>query len=208
MDNKNERDVFYIQVSSYYRQYLTSKYGPAPIAFPEEHPVSMVLLTKMVDNPLMKLVTPLSYSSVAFHYDRDGKVFDLDINIPSQDEKIDFLAVEMPEYVYNKHGKVRTGKTWQPTLIGTREVRELVKREFWMDCQEFVKDSLYLAHVNNRALTREKAISDFIATYGIPISEYDNIIRYDKRVRKRITEKIERKRAGECECGPSFFLCR
>ena len=44
-------------------------------------------------------------------------------------------------------------------------------------------------------MTRESAISDFMVSYDIPMSCYENIIRYDQRIRKEIIEDIDKRRA-------------
>ena len=105
------------------------------------------------------------------------------------------MPLLMPEYVYRSNGMVSTSPFWQLNRAGAVEFNRLVKAEFWSECIRFIDECFTAARIQGRKMTRESAISDFMVSYDIPMSCYENIIRYDQRIRKEIVEDIDKRRA-------------
>lgn len=186
----------HIRLSEYYLRFYQVKYGGHPIAFPENHPLRMTVNTQLCQNASLKLLTPHCYCDLAFNYDRDGVVFDLNIATPSPDEKDQFLAVSIPDTVYRYGVSVKTSANWQLSKSGTETFRKQAKEEFWSDCLTFIRECKARAASMGEDVTIESALSDFMIHYDIPMEHFENMVRYHNRVRTRMIPQIEKKR--EC----------
>lgn len=186
--------VCYIHLSEYYRRFYEVKYGGQPVVFPENHPLWMTLNTQICPNMSLKMLTPHSYSELAFNYDRKGKVFDVDIASPSLEEKTGFLAVRIPETVYRHGAPVKTSANWQLTKAGAESFRKQAKVDFWMECLEFIRECKARAVAMGEDVTVESAMSDFMIHYDIPMEHFENMLRYNQRVKKRMVASIDKKR--------------
>lgn len=199
MGKKNveqKHNACYIRLSEYYLRFYQMKYGGNLIVFPDNHPLRMIVNMQLCQNASLKLLTPHCYCDLAFNYDRDGVVFDLDIATPNPDEKDQFLAVSIPDTVYRYGSPVKTSANWQLTKSGTETFRKQAKEEFWSDCLTFIRECKARAASMGEDVTIESALSDFMIHYDIPMEHFENMVRYHNRVRTRMIPQIEKKR--EC----------
>lgn len=192
--DKTNGPVCYLRVSAYFQEYLKIKYGGFPIRFPEVHPASVILETRISQNPSLKALDINGYCSAAFNYKRVGKVFDIEIGTPAPDEREEFIPICLPESVQRFGGMVRTSDNWQLTQKGSKQLRKIIKREFWTDCLLFVDECFARARVTGENVTKEDAVADFMTIYEIPMEHYENMITYERRERKNIGRDIEDKR--------------
>lgn len=190
---KEKINVFYLKVSDYYRSYLLSKYGEV-VYFPTTTQAYDLIYRSIVNNGSMSALTPFAFSEAAFNYDRSNELFDIDICLPPHDERKSFISIAMPNVV-SRFGKTsEVGSTWQINRYGAIELRKLITREFWQDLLEFVDECFTRARINGIDITRENAISDFMSVNDIDMKWYENIIRYNKRFRRRRIKEIEQNR--------------
>lgn len=190
---KEKINVFYLKVSDYYRSYMLSKYGEV-VCFPITTQTYDLIYRSVVNNGSMSALTPFAFSEAAFNYVRSDELFDIDISLPPQDERKNFIRIAMPKVV-SRFGKTsEVGSIWQINRHGAIELRKLITREFWQDLLEFIDECFTRARINGTNITRENAISDFMSVNDIDMRWYENIIRYDKRFRKRRIKEIEQRR--------------
>ena len=199
-------NVCYIRMSEYYLKFYQTKYGGEPVVLPENHPLWMILQNQLCKNATLKLLTPHCYSSLAFNYDRDGVVFDIDIATPSPEDKEQFLCVRIPDIVY-KHGTaISTSNNWQLSKAGAESFRKQIKVDFWMECLQFIRECKIRGAAMGEDVTIESALSDFMIQYDIPMEHFENMIKYNQRARKKLLVEIERKRdLSESKTGRLFY---
>lgn len=190
---KEKVNVFYLKVSDYYRSYLLSKYGNV-VCFPTTTGAYDLIYRSVVNNGSMSPLTPFAFSEAAFVYKRDNAVFDINISLPSEEERENFIAIGMPSVVYRFGKPVETGNTWQISRFGAVELRKMILREFWQDMLEFIDDCFTRARIQGLKVTRENAIADFMSMHNINMKHYENIVRYGQRFRKRRIVEIEQTR--------------
>lgn len=199
--NETETHIVYVKVSEYVKCYFTMKYG-TPVHLPESNPLHTILFTKMCENPLMKPITDFSYNEMAFNYDRDGKIFDIELSAPAEDEKDLFMPVAIPEQVLYGRKAMKTNGAWQLSKEGAVEFRKKSKLEFWNAVTEFINECVAYARARGECVTKEAAISDFIIAYGIPMEHFESIVRQEKRMRLEYSREIEKHRDFmESRCG-------
>lgn len=187
--------VTYIKLSVYLRQYIRSRYGKSVAILPLYSPLYGCLEQYLVNNACLRPFTDRSCSQYAFTCPPDTVLPDgRNFFKPQQDEKEEYVALLMPEYVYRINGMLLTSPFWQLNRTGAIEFNRLVKAEFWRECIRFIDECFTSARIQGRKVTRESAISDFMVAYDIPMSYYENIIRYDQRIRKEIIEDIDKRR--------------
>lgn len=204
--NETEKRVCYVRVSEYYRQFYKVKYGGEPIVFPENHPLQGIILANLCQNKDLRALTPHSFSQLAFDYEREGKVFDIEIACPDPDRREEFLEVQIPEYVYRRGVQYKTSSNWQLSKAGAELFRKEMKRDFWVECTSFIEDCMVRAHANGEHVTLENAMSDFMLMFDIPMAYHDNLLRYERRSRPQMVNGIEQKRDRmEKKTGNVFF---
>ena len=193
---KENFNVCYIRIGEMYRTYLTSKYG-TPVITPANSRLTMLLNSQLVHNPLLKKQkagVQDSYSELAFNYRKKGSVFDVDICCPTDDEREDYVPVVIPAEVLMYNKSVATSNTWQISMNGARKFRTIIEQEFWSDLWNFMYDCRVYANAHAEKVTKESIISDFMIMHGIPMSLYENLIRYEKRKRIASVSDIEKRR--------------
>ena len=122
------------------------------------------------------------------------------------EEKEEFVAILMPSQATHYNTVVATSDTWQLTANGARSFRELVKEDFWCELSRFTEDCNYRARLAGEKVTREEILSDFITMYNVPMTCYENLLRYETRHRVSATTHIEKKRnALETQTGNRFM---
>lgn len=194
---KSEINVCYIRLSELYRNYFKTRFG-SPAIFSLSSEMSAVLRSHLTNNPTLARQTiraASSFSDLAFNYKEKGTVIDADVFVPSEEEKMEFVAIVIPEEVCHYNGVVQTSNTWQPTEFGTKRLREIIKEEFWREYQKFSDDCYYRGSITGEKITREDIISEFMTQYNIPMKSYENLLRYETRHRKEMEKKIEKKRS-------------
>lgn len=185
---KNENDstqrVCYIRMSEYFKRFYIVKYGGEPVRFPENHTLQVVLEENLCENRDLRLLTKECFSRMAFHYDRDGKIFDLDIACPDEDRKSEYLEVCIPDMIYNRRGLPKqTSDCWQLNKTGAERFRFAIKNEFWSDCIDFIRDCKARGAAIGEDVTIENAMSDFMLMYDIPMSHYESMLKAERRAR-------------------------
>lgn len=192
----NQCFVTYIKLSVHLRQYIRSRYGKSVVILPLYSPLYGCLEQYLVNNACLHPITDRSCSQYAFTCPSDTVLPDgRDFFKPQQDEKDEYVALLMPEYIYRFCGKIPVSPFWQLSRPGTVEFNRLVKAEFWRECIRFIDECFTSARMQGTKMTRKAAISDFMTAYDIPMSYYENIIRYDQRIRKEIIEDVDKRRA-------------
>lgn len=193
---KEKFNVCYIRIGEMYRAYVTSKYGN-PVITPVNSQLTMLMNSQLVHNPLLKRQkagVQDSYCEVAFNYQKKGSVFDVDICCPANDEREDYVPVVIPAEVLMYNKCVATSNTWQISMNGARRFRSIIEQEFWSDLWGFMYDCRAYANAHSEKVTKESIISDFMIMHGIPMSLYENLIRYEKRKRTASVNDIEKRR--------------
>ena len=193
--------VTYLRISEYYRQFLVSRYGNVSpksdqptIVFPVSSPYYDIICRYLVNNVRMKPMSNNAFSDNAFHYRMLDLFSENDISIPPASEKGEFFAVAIPDRVCHSGRVIDTSNYWQLSSCGLVEFNRTVKREFWRVCLAFIDDCFTQAKIEDRRMTRENAISDFMMTFDIPMELYENLYRYEKRFRKEMVRDIEARR--------------
>lgn len=186
--------VAYLKISDYLKSYLQTKYGEI-VSFPFSTRLYSVVSQHIVNNPSMTPFTPFSYSQEAFRYKQGEGAFNINISLPLESERAQFVPIELPEFVYRFDKRMTVTPLWQFSKLGAIEIRKFIDKEFWIDCLEFIDDCFLRARIGNTKVTRENAIADFMTIYNIDLIWYETLIRYAQRRRKRIAYEIEMKRS-------------
>lgn len=192
-DNKNDDHVMYVKVSEYVKCYYTMKYGN-PVYLPESNHLYAILFAKSCENIGMKPLTEFSYSEMAFNYEHEGKIFDIEVASPPEDERELFMPVVIPDQAMYGKKVVKTNSYWQLSKDGAVEFRKKSKREFWYAVNEFINECVAYAKARGEQITTESAISDFLIAYGIPMEHFDSLVRQERRVRTGFSKEIEKHR--------------
>lgn len=187
--------VAYLKVSGYIKRFLQTKYGEI-VKFPFVSMLYSAMFQHIVDNPLMAPVTPFSFSQRAFCYEREDVVFDMNISLPPEDEKDQFVAIELPPAVFRFGREMDVTPFCQFSRRGAVEMRRLIHREFWTECLAFIDDCFTRSRICNVKVTRENALIDFMFVNGINMVWHETLIRHVTRVRRKIEFEIEQKRAA------------
>lgn len=205
---KKDFNVCYIRLPELYRDYFRTKFGN-PAIFSPSSEMQFLLRTQLMNNPMLgkqTYKTAMSYSDKAFNYTSKGQAVDAEICMPSQAERDEFVAVLIPEEVTRYNGTMQTSDTWQITDHGARRLRELVKEDFWRELSRFSEECNYRARISGEKVTREEIVSDFITMYNVPMTSYENFLRYETRHRASAASSIEKKRnALEMQTGNKFM---
>lgn len=190
---KEKINVFYLKVSDYYRSFLLSKYGDI-VCFPSTSQSYDIIYRCIVNNGSMADLTSFSYSDSAFNFKRGNSLFDINIYLPLEEDRENFIRIAMPDTVARFGKQVETSSTWQISRPGAVELRKAIVREFWQDCLMFIDDCLTRSRIQGTKVTRENAISDFMQAYNIDMRVYETMLRYERRFRNRRIEEIEQNR--------------
>lgn len=186
--------ICYVRMREYYGCFFKTKYGGEPIIFSEDEALGVIVEQNIVQNPDLRMLTRDSYSWLAFNYEQEGKVFDIDIATPLPEEKEEFVGIAFPETVYRRGGASKTSGNWQLSKKGVKMLREQMKKEFWLDCREFITSCKNHAKAIGETFTIEDSISDFMQMYNIPMSHFDNLIRNEQRIRKNLPAETGKQR--------------
>lgn len=191
---EDSKHVTYVRMSVHLRQFLRIKYGGEPLEFPEGHSLNSVLDKCLVRNPLMKPLSTRSYSEAAFEYEEKGQIDDIENDAPSEQDRVEFICVALPEVVMKYSMCVKTDGFWQLSKVGVQRFSQEANNEFWNDCMNFIKECFTRAQARCQRMTIEDAISDFMLAYDIPMECYENMLRYQRRMSIRIGNEIDEKR--------------
>lgn len=196
MKKKNETSVervVYVKLSKYYINFLTTRYG-SPVLFPTINPVNQCMERYLVNNPTLGRITPFSFSQQAFSYNENNPLFTADVYTPEQHERSEYLAIVMPDEIYRNGTLVKTSDTWQLSSVGAVQIRKQIKTEFWVAFAQMYDDCVYRAQRLGEKVTTENIATDFITLHNIEMSEYENMMRYWRRVRDQMNGEIENRR--------------
>lgn len=191
-----EINVCYIRIDDLYRNYFIAKHG-TPAVFSPSSELASILRTELVNNPTLEAQSKsmhLSYSDLAFNYKEKGAATDAVVCQPSEEERRYFVPVILPDEVRKFSEIVPTSNTWQLNVHGSRRFRELVKLDFWREYRSFSNDCIVRSHLTGESVTTEDIISEFMTMFNIPMSLYENMLRYERRERASALSKIEKRR--------------
>lgn len=189
-------NICYIRIDALYRNYFLAKHG-TPAVFSPSSELASIVRNELVDNPMMKMQTcsiQLSFSDMAFNYKDKGQAIDAEVYTPKEEERDEFVAIVIPEEVRHFSGMIATTPTWQLNLHGSRRFRETVKVDFWRDFRNFQRDCIERALLLGETAGTEDIVSEFMTMYNIPMSLYENMLRYERRERTNALSKIEKRR--------------
>lgn len=193
---KESLNVCYLRIDPLYRNYFIAKHG-SPAVFSPSSELASVLRNNLMDNPTLGVQTEsiqLSFSNLAFNYKSKGQAVDAKVHTPKDEEREHFVAILMPDEVRRFSGMVPTSPSWQLNLHGSRRFREVVKIDFWREYRRFASDCTARAQLLGESVTTEDIISEFMTMFGIPMSLYENMLRYERRERASALSKIEQRR--------------
>lgn len=203
---ESKRTVMYVRLNEYLKNFFEMKYGYDGAYFHEGHPISLILETKLVNNPTLKNLTSFCFCEVAYNYENNMKVTDAKVSIPDASTKNELLAVVIPKSIVRKNGVCQPTGTWQLSEDGVRRFRKEAAREFWMDMELFIAQCFARASVLGERGSREAAIDDFMLAYNIPASHTDSLRRGESRFRAKNYKETENARDRmEIRSGRSFL---
>lgn len=205
---KQQFNVCYIRLPELYREYFRTRFGN-PAIFSPSSEMQFLLRSQLMNNPTLgkqTYKTAMSYCDRAFNYKTKGQAVDAAVYTPAEEEKSEFVAILMPEEVVRYNRMATTSDTWQITDHGARRFRELVKEDFWRELSRFSEECNYRARCTGEKVTREEIVSDFITMYDVPMTSYENLLRYETRHRATQASNIEKRRnALEMQTGNRFM---
>jgi hypothetical protein len=193
MKNKEQKlqpVVTYLKVSPYLKSWIECKYGRI-ISFQPMTQAHVSLSRYIVNNVSMVNLTDFAYSDAAFNYQSKNSFFAC---TPSDEDRNQFIAIELPKNVWRGFNNVETNRYWQLSKSGAVEMRRIIKNEFMMELFKFIDDCFTRARINGTRTGREQAVDDFITMYDIDMSWRETLIRYDQRDRKKMLQAIEEHR--------------
>lgn len=193
MKNKEQKlqpVVTYLKVSPYLKSWIECKYGRI-ISFQPMTQAHVSLSRYIVNNASMVNLTDFAYSDAAFNYQSKDSFFAC---TPSDEDRNQFIAIELPKNVWRGFNNVETNRYWQLSKSGAVEMRRIIKNEFMMELFKFIDDCFTRARINGTRTGREQAVDDFITMYDIDMSWRETLIRYDQRDRKKMLQAIEEHR--------------
>lgn len=205
---KTEINVCYIRIDDLYRNFFIAKHG-TPAVFSPSSELESILRSELVNNPLLESLSTsmhLSYNDIAFNYNVKGVAIDANVCKPTDEERAYFVPVVIPEEVRKFSGMMKTSNTWQLNVHGARRFREAVKQEFWREFRNFYSDCMQRAKLNDENIGTEDIVSDFMTIFNIPMSLYENMLRYERRERSSSMCKIEKRRAKYEQITGNSFL--
>lgn len=188
--------VTYVKLSVHYRKYLQSRYGKKIVSLPLYSPLYGCIEQYLINNASLSYFCYRSCSQFVFQCPSDFVTPDgRSVSNMKPTEKEDFIPILIPSSVFRASGNIPTSPYWQLSKDGTVEFNRLIKAEFWSECLRFIDECFDAARVQGIRMTCENAIADFMVAMDIPMSCYENLVRYRKRIRKEITEGFDKKRA-------------
>lgn len=193
---KKEINVCYIRIDDLYRNYFIAKHG-SPAVFSPSSELASIVRNNLMDNPMMSAQSDgmhLSFSDLAFNYKTNGQAVDASVHLPSDEERRLFVSIAIPDEVHRFSGMVKTSPAWQLNRLGCRRFREAVKADFWREYRNFSNDCIVRSHLTGESVTTEDIISEFMTMFNIPMSLYENMLRYERRERASALSKIEKRR--------------
>lgn len=206
---KQQFNVCYIRLPELYREYFRTRFGN-PAIFSPSSEMQFLLRSQLVNNPTLcrqeKTRNVMSFCDKAFNYKTKGQAVDAQVCMPDDAERGEFVAILIPEQVAHYNAITPTSDTWQVTANGVRRLRELIKEDFWRELSRFSEECNYRARITGEKVTREEIVSDFITMYNVPMTSYENFLRYETRHRVSAASNIEKKRnALEMQTGNRFM---
>lgn len=189
-EQKSQPVVTYLKVSPYIKSWMECKYGKV-ISFQPMTQAYMSLSRYIVNNVSMVPLTEFSYSDAAFNYTNKDSFF---VKVPAEEEKSQFIAIELPTNVWRGFNVIETDRYWQLSKSGAIELRRILKNEFMMELFKFIDDCFTRARITGTKTGREQAIDDFITMFEIDMAWRETLIRYDQRDRKKMLQAIEEHR--------------
>ena len=136
----------------------------------------------------MANLTEFCYNDAAFNYQSRDSFF---VSGPPEDEKDQFIAIEIPKTIWKGFNELMTSQYWQLSKAGAIEMRRIIKNEFMMELFKFIDDCLTRARISGIKTGTEQAVDDFITMYDIDMSWRETLLRYDRRDRKKMLQAIE-----------------
>lgn len=195
-DEDNSMYCIFVKLAVYYRQYLRIKYGGPRIILPASGLMGMFLRsdnalirTDASFRPESRCVSQLAFTQALGCADILGAQRILE---PGQEEE--YLGFVLPQKIMVGRLFYDASPLWTLRQGKDAEFHKLIKHEFWNDCISFIGNCSIRAHARGEVPNKEDAISDFMVQYDIPMTEYENMIRYEKRWLGRITAEIEANR--------------
>ena len=186
-ESKPQPAVTFLKVSPYIKSWIECKYGKV-ISF---HPMTQAYMSLgryAVNNASMVSLTEFSYSEAAFNYANKDSFF---VGCPSEEDKKQFIAIELPETVWRGFNTMSTDRYWQLSKAGAIELRRILKNEFMMELFKFIDDCFTRARISGTGTGREQAVDDFITMFEIDMEWRETLLRYDRRDRKKMLQAIE-----------------
>lgn len=186
-------NVMYVKLNSYYASFLKIRYG-VPLMFPKMSALNQCVESFLVNNPTSIWSTFFCCTQIMFE-GNDNLITDCrNDDIQDPDKRLLFVPVSLPQELVRFGRTFVTGPTWQLSNRGTEVFRKLVKHDFWISFSAFWEDCRFRAERLGEKASIEDVISDFAIQYDISMKEYENLLRYWRRIRNTISEDIEARR--------------
>ena len=182
--------VTHLKVSPYLKSWMECKYGKV-IAFQPMTLQHSCLCRYLVNNASMKKLTAFCYNDAFFNYQNKDSFF---VSGLSEEEKVLFIAIELPETIWKGFNEQTTNRYWQLSKTGAKEMRKIIKNEFRMELFKFISDCSTRAIINGTKTGIEQAVDDFITMYDIDMKERENLLRDNRRSRPQTLQSIEEDR--------------
>lgn len=182
--------VTFLKVSPYIKSWIERQYGKI-ISFPAMSQQYSCLCRYLVNNSSMAPLSEFSFSERAFHYKNPDSFF---VGCPSEEVRKQCIAIALPKVVFRDYREIEVNGYWQLSRAGAIEMRRLIKHDFVVYLFKWIDDCMTRARINGSRTGREQSVDDFITMFDIDMSWRENLIRYDKRDRKKILNEIEAQR--------------
>lgn len=193
IQDKQVLNTTFVRISNYVRMYFYVKYG-SPVNLPYSHPLYQLMSSHLVNNPTLCRISKQSSCHAAIDLYTRSCISDVPEGLSEGESVDELMEVVMPDTIHRSGTSISVGPYFQLDNIGARLFRKSAKSEFWQEMQLFIRQCFIRAANRGEKVSREEAISDFIIAYGIPMSLYENMLRCERRERKRLDEEIENKR--------------
>lgn len=188
------KNVMYVKLNTYYASFLRVKYGN-PVLFPKMSSLNQCVESYLINNPTSAFLNKFCYTQVMFEGNKDVSVLNfMDDGQITEYKQYLFIPVAIPHELVRFGKTIPTGPTWQLSNSGITGFRQLVKNDFWITFSSFWNDCKFRAERLGERANIECAISDFAVQYDINMKEYENLLRYWRRIRISINNEIEARR--------------
>lgn len=196
MNKKNstpKENVMYVKLSSYYANYLKTRYGD-PIVFHDKSIAKQCIYLYIVQNQTMRCITPFCVSESAFNYKDENQPFTINAYRPDIEERKQFVAITIPKEVIRFNRIVETSSYWQLSSSGTQLFRNEIKNEFWTNFSFFYDDCRLRSQKLGYSVTFEDVMSDFMVMHNIDMKIYENMMRYWYRILPEMQNRAQLRR--------------